>query len=261
MKLLITIFSILFVTVSNAQSIEGVIVDTDGEYIPSVKLINRTSGAFKLAGLDGEFQIKANVNDTIYFYARGFDTTTLIVSAKNLGARSLKVKLLNSVQEISEAHVIRNRLAEFDVGYLPPISGVQITTGTNSVIELSKLNGAKSTANPREIFAKVPGLNIWESDGSGIQIGIGGRGLSPNRAANFNTRQNGYDISADALGYPESYYTPPIEALKSIQIIRGSASLQFGTQFGGLLNFMIKDPPANTPLEFTTRNTAGTYGY
>ncbi|MFT5860638.1 MAG: Fe(3+) dicitrate transport protein [Flavobacteriaceae bacterium] len=261
MKLLLSIFSILFVIVSNAQSIEGVIVDMDGEYIPSVKLINRTRGTFKLAGADGKFQIKAKVNDTIDFFTRGFDTTTLIVSTKNLGARSLKIKLFNSAQEISEAHVIKSRLAEFDVGYLPPISGVQITTGTNSVIELSKLNGAKSTANPREIFAKVPGLNIWESDGSGIQIGIGGRGLSPNRAANFNTRQNGYDISADALGYPESYYTPPIEALKSIQIIRGSASLQFGTQFGGLLNFMIKDPPANSPLEFTTRNTAGTYGY
>ena len=38
-----------------------------------------------------------------------------------------------------------------------------------------------------------------------------------------------------ALGYPESYYTPPFEALKSIEIIRGSAALQFGTQFGGLL--------------------------
>ena len=261
MKLIIIIFFALLAFVSKAQTIQGTIVDADGEYIPSVKLNNRTSGTFKLSGIDGQFWIKAKVNDTICFFIRGFDTTTLIVSTKDLRSNTLKVELLNSVQEISEAHVIKSRLAEFDVGYLPPIKGVQITTGTNTVIELSKLNGSKSTANPREIFAKVPGLNIWESDGSGIQIGIGGRGLSPNRAANFNTRQNGYDISADALGYPESYYTPPIEALKSIEIVRGSASLQFGTQFGGLLNFIIKDAPVNSPFEFTTRNTAGTYGY
>jgi Fe(3+) dicitrate transport protein len=261
MKLVILILSVLCVFVVKAQHLQGSIIDADKETIPSVKLNNTTKGLFKLSNTKGIFKIKASPNDTIYFYSRGFDTTTLIISQEDLENNSFEVVLLNPVQIIGEAHVIRNRLADFDVGYLPPIRGVQITTGTNTMIELSKLNGAKSTANPREIFAKVPGLNIWESDGSGIQIGIGGRGLSPNRAANFNTRQNGYDISADALGYPESYYTPPIEALKSIEIIRGSASLQFGTQFGGLLNFVIKDPPVNSPFEFTTRNTAGTYGY
>jgi Fe(3+) dicitrate transport protein len=167
----------------------------------------------------------------------------------------------SKVQEIEEMKIIHQRQAKYDVGFLPAIKGVQITTGTNSVIAIENMSGAKSSGNPRELFAKIPGLNVWENDGAGIQIGIGGRGLSPNRAANFNTRQNGYDISADALGYPESYYTPPIEALSSIEIIRGSASLQFGTQFGGLLNFVIRDPVKNTPLEFTTRQTIGQYGY
>ena len=165
------------------------------------------------------------------------------------------------VQEIEEMKIIRQRQSKYDVGFLPAIKGVQITTGTNSVIAVESMSGAKSSGNPRELFARIPGLNVWENDGAGIQIGIGGRGLSPNRAANFNTRQNGYDISADALGYPESYYTPPIEALSSIEIIRGSASLQFGTQFGGLLNFVIRDPVKNTALEFTTRQTLGKYGY
>ena len=42
---------------------------------------------------------------------------------------------------------------------------------------MQNLSGAKSSGNPREMFAKIPGLNIWESDGAGIQIGIGGRGF------------------------------------------------------------------------------------
>lgn len=109
-------------------------------------------------------------------------------------------------------------MADFNVGFMPPIKGVRLNTGTNSIIELENLSGAKSTGNAREMYAKVPGLNIWENDGAGIQIGIGGRGSSPKRTANFNTRQNGYDISADALGYPESYYTPPIEALKALRL-------------------------------------------
>ena len=74
--------------------------------------------------------------------------------------------------------------------------------------------------NARQIFSQVAGLNIFQNDDAGLQLNIGGRGLDPNRTSNFNTRQNGYDISADVLGYPESYYTPAAEALKEIQVIQ-----------------------------------------
>ena len=93
-----------------------------------------------------------------------------------------------------------------------------------------------------------------------MQLSIGGRGLDPNRTANFNTRQNGYDISADVLGYPESYYTPPAEALKEIQVIRGAASLQYGTQFGGLINFKMKEPNPNKPIEWLSRQSVASFG-
>ena len=104
------------------------------------------------------------------------------------------------------------------------------------------------------------GLNIFQNDDAGLQLNIGGRGLDPNRTSNFNTRQNGYDISADVLGYPESYYTPPSESLEEIQIVRGAASLQYGTQFGGLVNFITKSPKPNTELEVVSRNTLGSFG-
>lgn len=129
------------------------------------------------------------------------------------------------------------------------------------VIVLADITANLSTNNARQVFAKVAGLNIWESDGVGLQLGIGGRGLSPNRTANFNTRQNGYDISADALGYPESYYTPPVEALEKIEVVRGAASLQYGTQFGGMLNFRFKKAPVDKKISFTSRNTLGSWNY
>ncbi len=258
MKSLLVIALLVCSYYTFGQTVRGTIFDAKRISVPGVKVKNLQKGTLARAGADGEFSINAQKGDSLLFSLTDFDSTIVVV--EDLKAR-MNVTMLESVQEVQEVNVMRKRMEGFDVGFLPPVRGVQIYTGTNAVIELANLNGAKSTGNPREIFAKVPGLNIWESDGAGIQIGIGGRGLSPNRTANFNTRQNGYDISADALGYPESYYTPPIEALKSIEIIRGSASLQFGTQFGGLLNFIIKDPPADTPFEFTTRNTAGTYGY
>lgn len=129
------------------------------------------------------------------------------------------------------------------------------------VVQLRSIQANLSTNNARQVFGKVTGLNIWESDGAGLQLGVGGRGLSPNRTANFNVRQNGYDISADALGYPESYYTPPTEALEQIEVVRGAASLQYGTQFGGLLNFRFRKGPEDQKLELTTRQSAGSWGF
>lgn len=130
----------------------------------------------------------------------------------------------------------------------------------NEVVLVEELTVNLATNNSRQVYAKVPGLNIWESDGAGLQLGIGGRGLSPNRNANFNTRQNGYDISADALGYPESYYTPPLEAIERIEIVRGAASLQYGTQFGGMLNFRFKTGAKDQKMAFRSRQTLGSFG-
>jgi outer membrane receptor for Fe3+-dicitrate len=54
----------------------------------------------------------------------------------------------------------------------------------NEVVRLSSINGNFATNNAREIFSRIPGVNIWENEGSGIQINVGVRGLSPNRVGN-----------------------------------------------------------------------------
>src|SRR5690606_1547368 len=66
---------------------------------------------------------------------------------------------------------------------------------------------------------------------------------------------------ADALGYPESYYTPPAEALSKIEILKGAAGLQYGTQFGGLLNCEIKQPGDDKEFSLESRQTAGSWGF
>jgi Fe(3+) dicitrate transport protein len=169
---------------------------------------------------------------------------------------------LEELKELLDELIISDKKANSGgITRLKAVEGTAIYEAKKSeVIVLDDITANLATNNSRQIYSKVPGLNIWESDGAGLQLGIGGRGLSPNRTSNFNTRQNGYDISADALGYPESYYTPPAEAVEKIQIVRGAASLQYGTQFGGMLNFVMKKGPTQTPLEFTTRQTIGSFG-
>ena len=160
-----------------------------------------------------------------------------------------------------EEVVIKENNFSTEIDRMPDMKENVIYAGKKTeVIQLDKINADLSTNNTRQVFAKVPGISIWENDGSGIQAGIASRGLSPNRSWEFNVRQNGYDISSEVFGYPETYYTPPMEALRKIEVIRGSASLQYGPQFGGVINYQIKKGNPNKPLSFETQQTVGSYG-
>ena len=52
---------------------------------------------------------------------------------------------------------------------------------------------------------------------------------------------------------------PPMEAVERIEFIRGGASLQFGPQFGGMLNYVTKEGSATKPFSFESFNTIGSY--
>ena len=171
---------------------------------------------------------------------------------------TLEVVFTPKTQVLSEVVLNAKKTKVFELKRLKDVEGTTINAGRKTEVVLVEQSMANlASNNSRQIYSQVSGLNIYENDDAGIQLHIGGRGLDPNRTSNFNTRQNSYDISPDVLGYPESYYTPPAEALKEIQIIRGASSLQYGTQFGGLINFVIKSPNPTKSLELISRNTIG----
>lgn len=148
------------------------------------------------------------------------------------------------------------------VGHLPELKNGIIYAGKkNEIILVDSLDANKAINNTRQILGRIPGLNIVETESSGFTAnGIATRGLNPTQSIEMNTRQNGYNISADIFGYNEAYYIPPMEAVSRIEMVRGAASLQFGSQFGGMINYVTKDAPTNKPFEFTTSQTIGSFG-
>ena len=163
--------------------------------------------------------------------------------------------------EYDDLQISADSTHSIGVKRLNPVELDGIYAGRKSeIVELNNKLGNLAVNRSRNIFAKIAGINAWEGEFGGTQMSIGGRGLNPNRMSNFNTRQNGYDIAADALGYPESYYTPPSEALQRIEIVRGAAALQYGTQFGGFVNFKLKEGPKNKKLQVNLRQTSGSFG-
>jgi Fe(3+) dicitrate transport protein len=206
------------------------------------------------------FQDISNGVHTLHFTSTEFEYLKLevIISGND---QHVSVVLSPRNQMLAEV-VVTDAQSGFGFTRMRGVENVGIYEGKKSeVIIPEQLVANLSTNNARQVYSRVAGLNIWENDGAGLQLSIGGRGLDPNRTSNFNARQNGYDISADALGYPESYYTPPIEGVGRIQIVRGAASLQYGTQFGGLINFIMKKPVTEKKLELLARQTAGSFGF
>lgn len=148
------------------------------------------------------------------------------------------------------------------VGHLMEVKDGIIYAGKkNEVIITDSLDANKAINNTRQILGRIPGLNIVETESSGFTAnGIATRGLNPTQSIEMNTRQNGYNISADIYGYNEAYYLPPMEGVSRVEMVRGAASLQFGSQFGGLVNYIIKEGPVNKPAEFNTSFTVGSFG-
>jgi Fe(3+) dicitrate transport protein len=252
------LFLLIAATASSQNKITGTVTDGIGKPLSSVEVYNKTTNNKVFTNTAGSFALESKKAESfdLVFYKEGY----VIIEQNNITTGSTLTIVLTKINTLSEVIIKKQNDKMFAIHKLKDIEGTAIYAGKKTeVIDISKLTANTATNNARQIYAQVVGLTINESSDGGLQLSIGGRGLDPNRTSNFNTRQNGYDISADVLGYPESYYATPTEGLAEIQVIRGAASLQYGTQFGGLVNFKLKSP-TKKPFEFVSRFTAGSYG-
>ncbi|MDO5970449.1 TonB-dependent receptor [Flavivirga aquimarina] len=256
------IFALIFsVSLYAQQTIKGVVVFSGNKTpIADVNVYDKASGLLTTTNSEGYFEFQTSKKDMVLVFF-SFEYTVKEVDINTETTQNLEVVLQDLTTTLTEVEVTARKRRIFELKRLNDVEETAIYAGKKTEVVLVDQSMANlASNNSRQIYSQVTGLNIYQNDDAGLQLNIGGRGLDPNRTANFNTRQNGYDISADVLGYPESYYTPASEGLEEIQIIRGAASLQYGTQFGGLVNFKMKSPNPNKPLEIITRNTLGSFG-
>ena len=253
----ILILSSYFI-IGQEKKVSGVILNEDlSIYENKIKIYDRDKGLLDETDEKGNFEFYTNKESNSIIFLSAED----LFFEKRINIKNdtiIEIIFSPKIENLSEVILKANRIKAFQLKRLEDSKGTSIYAGKkNEVVLVTQTMANLAVNSSRQIYSQVAGLNIYENDDAGIQLHIGGRGLDPNRTSNFNTRQNNYDISADVLGYPESYYTPPAESLSEIQIVRGAASLQYGTQFGGLVNFVILPPNINKSLEITSRNTLG----
>ena len=262
LRILISIFLLILNFHAFGQySISGTI-DSAIDQLPiaNAEVYNITLSTSVKTNENGEYIFKNVPAGTYSIAAFAFAFDVFEVSIEIDTNTKLNFELQPLGESLSEVIITKRKERIFALRQLRDVEGTAIYAGKKSeVVVMDNLTVNLASGNARQIYAQVMGLNIYENNDAGLQLNIGARGLNPNRTANFNTRQNGYDISADVLGYPESYYTPPAEAIDEIQVVRGAASLQYGTQFGGLINFKLKQPNPNKEMEWISRQSVGSY--
>ncbi len=162
-------------------------------------------------------------------------------------------KLLDSV-------TIKAYLGQISMKPLPSVQGTYIFSGKKTeVIDLQQTVVTLAEKTGRHVFAKVPGVFVYDMDGAGNQVNISTRGLDPHRGWEFNTRKDGVIINSDMYGYPASHYSMPLESIERIELVRGTGSLQYGAQFGGMLNYVNKQGDTSRPFSFESINTVGSF--
>ncbi len=162
---------------------------------------------------------------------------------------------------IMDEFIVSGYKAMDGIGQMKDYSGGIIYAGMkNEIMEIDTLDANKAINNTRQILGRIPGIDITENEMGGFTAnGIGFRGFNPYQSIETNTRQNGYNISADLYGYNEAYYLPPMEAVRSISIMEDGSALAFGPQLGGVVNYELKDGGPNS-FQVNSSQTGGSYG-
>ena len=183
-------------------------------------------------------------------------SVVMVVLHVNLFAQQKDTVSITSLDSVT----IRGYLRQVAARPLADIQGTYIFSGKKTeVIDVAGVSVDVTNKIGRQVFARIPGVFVYDMDGSGNQINIAARGLDPHRGWEFNLRKDGIITNSDMYGYPASHYSMPLESIDHIELVRGTGSLQYGAQFGGMLNYVSKRGDTTRPFSFESINTVGSF--
>ena len=139
---------------------------------------------------------------------------------------------------------------------LPEVEGTKINSGKKTSFVKPEEFPAITNNDYREATATTPGILVSEEPSSPI-INFGYRGLDSQRSEFMQILKDSVSIKNEQFGFPETHYTPILDAVERIEFVRGGAALQYGPQPGGALNFIMKMPRRDAPFHFVEKNAFG----
>ena len=242
--------------------ISGIVTDEAGVGIAGVSVMIAESKLGSVTNEAGRFSIGniQLIKFAVEFSGTGYRSKSIWINQQDLG-HEINIVLEKFIPEMTAIRIWGKNDALGSVQRMADVNGTFLTAGKkNEIINISNADANIALKTGRQLFAKIPGAFVYDMDGSGNQVNIATRGLDPHRSWEFNIRHNGVITNSDMYGYPASHFNPPMESIERVELIRGTAALQYGAQFGGMINYVTKKPDSTKSLSYENLTTAGSYG-
>ena len=131
--------------------------------------------------------------------------------------------------------------------------------GSVSVITAKDLQ-AIAPLGAADALRKAPGLHVVDEDPASLRLNVGVRGLYPQRTSRILVLEDGVPITLNPYGEPAMYFSPLIDKMEGVEVLKSSGQLLFGPQtIGGVINFITANPP--TELTNRVKLNAGGGGF
>ena len=230
---LILILVFLFLDSQSQNEVKGKVTDAAGEILIGVSVYLPELSKGTITNTEGEYHISELPigHNKIQFSFLGFNTElkNIMIGKEML---ILNIQLTEAVMQFEEVVV----------------SGAKVSSQHDNAIKIEILDSKKllfaGTPNMMESISDVPGVDMI-SKGPGVSKPVI-RGLSMNDilVLNNGVRMENYQYSENhPIGINES-------SIARIEIIKGPASLLYGSDaIGGVLNFIKENPASRGTIE------------
>lgn len=237
MKLSITallIFIALGFQAQNTASLSGTVTDNENQPIPNlnVGLLGTKSGA--ATNDEGKFTIN-NIKPGDYILAVtgvGFTEQRKEITLKTGENKQVDFKMQNRLYEMPHVNILAHKEGIFEN-----------VPGAASYIDREEIELVNPVSG-NEVFRRSSGVHVVDEEGLGLRVNLGIRGLDPGRSRSVLMMEDGIPVALAPYGEPEMYYTPAMDRMEGIEILKGSGSILYGPQtIGGVVNYITADPP------------------
>jgi Fe(3+) dicitrate transport protein len=229
-------------------SVHGIVTDQDNQPLPHVNIgfVGTRHGTSTCA--EGKFVIEG-VSPGLYILSAtmiGFEDYRQEFQVKAGESKQVEVTMPERVYQMEQVSIIAERRGIFE-----RIPGSLSYIDQQQIARLNPVSG-------NEVFRRSPGVHVVDEEGLGLRVNIGIRGLDPDRSRSVLIMEDGIPVSLAPYGEPEMYYTPAMDRMAGVEILKGSGSILYGPQtIGGVINYITADPPLEPTGSFSVRGAEG----
>ncbi|MBA2380159.1 MAG: TonB-dependent receptor [Blastocatellia bacterium] len=217
-------------------SLNGTVLDLNGRAVPGAAVEIVELGRKTVSDAIGVYRFEnlAAGDYTVSIAATGFTTFTsqpITISGGQAVTNDIAfAEVRRSINQVDVIGTDRDAIAEIP--------------GSVAVVSANELRSS-NPIDANEVLRRVTGVHVREDSGPvSLRLNMGIRGLNPDRSRQILVLEDGIPLSLAPYGEPELYYSPPIDRMQRVEILKGSGSILYGPQtIGGVVNFVTPDPP------------------